>query len=492
MNTFINGIKEEMSHTFTENGAKARNTSGDYCLDFFSTAGSLRQSDESWKQRLFLDAFQEDPLSALRILFYVRDVRGGLGERDTFRTILKKAAEKYPEHIKKNIWAIPFYGRYDDLFELIGTPCESSVWSFLKDQVKADIEDMENGRPVSLMAKWVKRGDESSKSAHALGIMTANRLGYSVSEWKRIVAKLRKYIDVVEVKMSTKQWDKINYSTVPSRASMIYRDAFRRHDSARYAEFLLNVESGKEKINASTLYPYDIVEKVYNNCRCSCSEDKSLQLLWDSLPDYVEGNFNALVIADTSGSMLCGNGRPFYSAISLAIYFAQRNHGEFHNYWMTFSEHPSYQKIRGNSLQEIVNNMDVSGWSMNTNLEAALRLVLQTAVENHVPQEDVPKSLIIISDMEIDECEHSGWSFYDHMKSVYIEAGYEIPNIVFWNVNSRHDVFHADKSRRGVQLVSGQSPATFKNLMNSIGMTPIEYMLSVINSERYQEIQLAD
>ena len=491
MNTFVNAVNEEMSHTYTENGARAKNTSGDSCLDFFSTAGSIRSADDARKYRLFSNAFAEDPLTALRILFYVRDVRGGLGERDTFRTIIQQAASDHTREILCNLEFIPLYGRWDDLYSLIGTPCESAMWELMKNRLEADLEEMKKNNPVSLMAKWVKRGDESSKAAHDLGVLTANKLGYSVYTFKRLIASLRKYIDVVECKMSTKRWDEIVYANVPSRASMIYRKAFIRHDEDRYNKYIADVESGVEKINTSTLYPYDIIEKAWHTRRMG-TIDQSLQVMWDNLPDYIQGNFNAMVIADTSGSMMMGNARPFYSAVALAIYFAQRNTGAFHNLWMTFSEHPRYQKIQGTTLNEIINNFNTDGWGNNTDLKAALRMILMTGIENHVPQEEMPKSLIIISDMEIDRCESSGWSFYDHMRQVYAEQGYMIPNIVFWNVYSRNDIYHADKNRRGVQLVSGQSSSTFNTLMRSVGMTPIEYMLSVINSERYQEIQLAD
>lgn len=502
---FATAAREERTHTYTENGARAKNTSGDSCLDFFSTIGALRDTDVDRKIRLFENAYNEHPLSALRILFYGRDVRGGLGERETFRQILHHVAKMYPAYVKKNIHLIPFYGRWDDLYSLIYTDCEDDMWKLIGKQFRQDWqiylnhlklqdqgEDYEGG--ISLLAKWVKRGDESSQTAKSLGILTAKRLGYTVYRWKRMVAELRKYIDIVEAKMSTKRWDEINYSTVPSRASLIYRNAFFRHDSDRYGKFLEKVQSGEEKINTGTLYPYDVLSKafVYDEwCGTRLGEyDSTIQTLWDSLPDYVNGQYNALVIADTSGSMTCSNCRPMYTALSLAIYFAQHNRGPFHNLWMTFSEHPQYQEIKGDNLWSILRSMDMSGWNMNTNLSAALLKILHTCIENNLAPEDVPASLIIISDMEIDDCEHSGWSFYDHMKEVYKEHGYEIPNIVFWNVNSRHDVYHADKSRKGVQLVSGQSASTFLTLMNSIGMTPVEYMRSVIDSERYQLIQL--
>lgn len=504
MMNFATAIREDMTHTYTENGARAKNTSGDACLDLFSTGGSLRDSDLSRKQRLLMDAFNEDALTATRILFYLRDVRGGLGERDTFREMISHLAKENPEAVRKNIWAIPFYGRYDDLYVLIGTPCEDAMWRYMKNVFNLDWEFYLNNKPISLMAKWIRCGNESSKQSRARGILTANKLGFTVYEFKRKVAKLRKYLDVVESKMSTNRWDEINYSHVPSRAGMIYRNAFNKHDALRYQDFISKATKGEVKINTSNIYPYDIVSKVWRavidetasfywgieNLEISDTEHDALCAMWDNLPFYVPNDSNAIVIADTSGSMKCSGGRPFYTAVALAIYFAQRNTGAYHNLWMSFSQKPKFHQIKGKDIFDIVKNFDTDDWGLNTDLESAFNKILNTAIENNVPGEEMVKSLIVISDMEIDAGCGRSWSFYDDMKENYSEHGYEIPNVVFWNVNSRHDVFHADKSRKGVQLVSGQASSTFTSLMNSIGLTPMEYMYSVINSERYQDIQI--
>lgn len=483
--TFVNAIREDKTHTSTENGAKAKNTTGNDCLDFFSTVGSLRNTDDNRKISLFGNAYMEDALSALRILFYARDVRGGLGERNTFRTILHDVATCDSAAVKKNLHLIPFYGRWDDMYSLIDTPCEDAMWKFMYKTFLEDYQNACSGKgEVTLLAKWLKRGDESSSGARMLGIKTVQKFGYTVYEYKRMVRTIRKYLDIVEAKMSTGRWNEIVYSHVPSRASMIYRNAFSKHDPNRYFEYINAVQSGEEKIHTDTVYPYDLMHQVIHG-----GYDNTVQTMWDNLPDYVDGRFNAMVIADTSGSMY---GRPIETALSLAIYFAQHNRGAYHNLWMTFSSYPTFQEIKGQNLKQIYNNIDKSGWDMNTNLAVALEKILKVAMQNHVKAEDIPASLIIISDMEIDECEHSGWSFYDEMKKRYEINGYQIPNIVFWNVNSRHNIYHADKSRKGVQLVSGQSASTFKSLMKSIGMTPVEYMMSVINNERYQLITLPE
>ena len=464
------------------------------CLDLFGTIGSLREANESRITSLFEEAYKENPLLATKILFYARDIRGdketsGLGERRVFRTILKYAALHHPECIRPNLDLIGVYGRYDDLYELIGTPLEHNMWEAMSKQFEEDKINLEKGNAISLLAKWIKTADASSPRTRKLGIKTANKLNYGVFEFKRIVRAMRKHLRVVEGLMSTGQWDKITYSEVPSRAMMIYRNAFLKHDEERFNQFAQKAVTGEEKINSATLYPYDIVEHMIDSyswrCKVSGTEEQILQAQWDNLPNYVEAGTNAIVMADTSGSM---DGRPICSALGLAIYFAQKNTGAYHNLFMSFSEHPNYQKIKGKTLKQIFSNLNYNGWQMNTNCESAFNLILNTAIKNHVPVNEMPKSLIIISDMEFDYCGDRQWTFYDKMKAKFAQYGYEIPTVIFWNVNSRHDVFHADKDKKGVILVSGQSAGTFKNLIRAIGMTPVDFMCKTILSKRYEPI----
>lgn len=485
---FNEAMKKEANNTYTENGQRALNTTSSKCLDFFSVCGALRNTTDDRITRLFDDAYHEDALLATKILFYLRDVRGGLGERNTFRVLLKYAATNYPECIVNNIEYISDFGRFDDLYELVDTPLEDTMWTLVKNQLTADVENMAKKKSVSLLAKWLKTADASSKNTRALGIYTAQKLGYSVYDYKRVVKSLRKYIDVTEVKMSQNKWEDINYENVPSKAMTKYRNAFYRHDGDGFNTFLNKVATGEKKINASTLYPYDIVEKFsyYNYNGLDENEKRVLNAQWDALPNYVEEGTNAIVMADTSGSMY---GRPLNVAISLAIYFAQRNTGAYHNLWMSFSRRPKFHEIRGSKLEQIMNSIDMNDWQMNTDLNAAMERILEVAIENKVPSEELPKSLIVISDMEIDGC--TSKLFHDHLVDMYEKEGYVLPNIIFWNVNSRHDVFHADANRPGVQLVSGCSPSVFTQVMRIIDMTPYESMLYILNDDRYSVITIA-
>lgn len=486
---FANAARSSARFTRTENGAVALNTTGSKLLDFYSTVGSIRGESEIRIQRLFADAYKEDALFATKIAFYARDVRGGLGERSTFRTIIHYMAEYHPEALRPNLDLIGVYGRYDDLYCLIDTSLEKDMWAAMKKQFEEDIRNLHEDKAVSLLAKWIKTADSSSETTRKLGILTAQKLGYSVYNFKRIVRALRKRIGVIESLMCAGRWDEIEYSAVPSRAMMIYRKAFEKHDKSRYDTFIDKAVKGEEKINANVLYPYDLIEKIvtFDWANCKVRHDKAIEAQWKQLPDYVEKGTNAIVIADTSGSM---NGRPLCSAIGLAIYFAERNTGAYHNLWMSFSRNPRMHELKGETLAEKIISLDMKDWDNNTNLHAAFQLILDIAIKNHVPQDEMPKSLIVISDMEIDYCGNREWSFYEKVQNEFAENGYYIPNIVFWNVKSRNDVFHADSKRPGVQLVSGQSANTFKNLLSCVGMTPVEAMIKTINSERYEPISI--
>lgn len=486
---FATAMKNESKKTFTENGATAFNTTDSHLLDFFSTIGALREADEQRIHRLFADAYNDNPLLATKALFYGRDIREGLGERNTIRVLLHYAACKHPEAVVNNIPLIGEYGRYDDLYSLVGTPIEKDMWAYVGELLHHDMEQMHNNKPASLLAKWLKSPDASSAETRRLGNLTAQNLGMTAREYRKSIRALRRYLNVTEVYMTAKEWNLIKYSAVPSRAMMLYREAFMERDGERFADYLSDVAAGKEKINSSALYPYNIVKGYMQNYSFAKNEDSVLEAQWKALPNYVPKNSNAIVIADTSGSMF---GTPICVALSLAIYFAEHNTGAYHNMWMNFSAASKINMLKGETLVQKLNSIDTSDWGWNTNLESAFMKILDIAVKNHVPQDEMVKSIVIISDMEIDGCVSREWGFYDEMKARYESNGYQIPNVVFWNVESRHDVFHVDKGRKGVQLCSGSSASTFKTVMESVGLTPMEMMYKVLESERYQAITIAE
>ena len=497
-NSFANAARIDSTHTYTENGAQALKTTSDARLDLFAVIGALRSADDNRLINLFENAYAVDPLFTTKILFYSRDIRGGLGERETFRRLLKHIATRHPEALVDNLGLIGFYGRWDDLYSLISTPLEEEMWRAMKEQWDADILAMKRGEAVSLLGKWVKTADASSKKTRKLGILTAQKLGLSVYDYKRQYRALRKHIGVVEQLMSQNRWDEIKYPEVPSRAMTLYRDAFKRHDEERFAGYLEKVTSGEEKIHAGALYPYDLVRKylttdLWTGYGIARDLDSVVEAQWEQMKkDYGETLESAIVISDTSGSMFCDNNMPIASSLALGLLFASCNQGPYHNLFMEFSSRSNFIQVKGKTLlDQLRNMMQDAHWGQSTNLEGAFNKILEVAVENDIRPEDMPKALIVISDMEIDAGTWgSNWSFHDGMTQRFAQYGYSMPTVVYWNVNSRHDVYHTDANRPGCVLVSGHSASSFKQVLKCVNMTPIEAMEEIINGERYRPVTI--
>jgi hypothetical protein len=318
-----------------------------------------------------------------------------------------------------------------------------------------------------------------------LGNKTREALGFSSKKYRKVLVALRKHIDVLETKMCAGEWDKINYEKVPSKASLNYKKAFGKHDQERYAAYLAAVEKGEAKMNAGAVYPYEVLEKIV--AANTAQEIQALDLLWKNMPNWLEGNEHyGLVIADTSGSM---SGRPIMVSVSLAIYFAQRNIGPFQNVWMNFSQHPLLQCLKGNNLKEMYDNIDKTNWNVNTDLQAAFNLILKTACKHKVAQKDMPAALYIVSDMEFDAaCTSNDKTNFEEMRSKFEAAGYELPKVVWWNVNARNDQYPIRSDDTGTALVSGCSPSILKSLLSAKSFNPLDIVYETVNSPRYERV----
>ena len=476
--------KKQGQLKFTENGQMAYNTTNSNLLDLFGTIGALRTRDKAEIEDKFARAFAEDALLATKMLFYAGDIRGlGLGERRTFRICLKWLAMNYPDIVRKNITAIPMFNRWDSIFELVGTPCEEDMWRVIDKQLQKDVSQASAGESCSLLAKWMPSENASSKATKALALKAIKALGITPREYRKVLSNLRRYIDVTEIKMSQNEWNSINYETVPSVAMKNYQKAFARRDALRYQEYLASVNKGEKKINSSTLYPYNLVEQYLNYC----NGGPATEAQWKALPNYVSGENNVLVMADVSGSMY---GRPMATSIGLAIYFAERNKGAYHNLYMTFTDQPRFMSIKeGATLRENVRFVERAGVGYNTNLEAAFNEILKMAVQNSLRNEELPKALLIVSDMEIDNVvSREGLDFVEIMKKRFAQHGYKMPKLIMWNVDSRQDTFLTQGD--DVLQVSGQSTNTFKSVLSSINCSAYELMLKVLNDELYSCIEI--
>lgn len=486
---FLQALQNESNLTRTENGAVAFKSTQSHVLDFFSKGGAYRTRSEQDIIQLFSNAFCENAELALKTLFYLRDIRGGQGERRLFRTVLTFLGDNYSDVMIKNISLIPEYGRWDDLYSLFGTKCEEAALKLIKAQL---LEDVKTETP-SLLAKWMKSENASSKEGKRLARKTIKFLDLSSKVYRKMLSDLRRKIKIVETQLSNKEYKNIDYSKLPSKASMQYRKAFYRNDELRYQMYLDSLTGGFTSVNADTLYPYEIVEKLFGRYpgayghRVSSQEQQLLNAMWEALPNYLEEGERALAVVDTSGSM---SGRPIQVALSLGIYFAERNVGEFKDTFITFSFKPNLVKLNGSNLSEKIRNINMNDWSMNTNLEATFDLILNAAIKNNMSDDELPTKLYIISDMEFDRCatNHNDVSLMQHIERKFKAHGYTMPGLVFWNVNSRNDQTPARVNDMGVQLISGCSPSIFKYAMSKEIVTPYDLMLEVLNSERYEKV----
>lgn len=491
---FANVMKKEAQTKLTENGAVAYNTLNSGLLDLFAVIGALRPQSESEIEQKFARAFNEDKLLATKMLFYAGNIRGGLGERRTFRVCLKWLAQNYPEIVIKNMANIPLFNRWDSLFILENTPAERAMWEFIKIQLMSDIRAMKKKHPVSLLAKWLPSENTSSKRTVRLARKAMSALNLTPRNYRKTLSALRKYIKVVERDMSANQWGDINYEGVPSYAMKNYQNAFAKHDAIRFSNYIASLNKGEAKINASTLFPYDLVREYVNEVWTgglyyrNGKLDSVVEAQWKALPNYIEGENNYVVMADVSDSM---NGRPLMTSIGLAIYFAERNKGDYHNIYMTFTNEPHFINIKeGATLLENVKTVANTDVGYNTNLEAAFDYILSNAIYNNVSNEDMPKALIVISDMEIDRyMSRRGLGFVDTMKEKFNAAEYEMPKIILWNVEARQDTYLSQNP--DVIYVSGSSPSVFKSFIGALnGETAYDVMLKTLNDKMYDCVQI--
>ncbi len=481
--TFITALESQMNDTVTLNGAKSYKSTLNKCLDLFGKIGACR-NDIKQAQRLFAFAYAENPETATRILFWARDIRGGQGEREVFRNLFKYLVEENSEIGAKLVSLVPAYGRWDDLLVLENTSAWDTVLGAIQSQLNLDRLNYASGQAVSLLAKWLPSINASSKDSKRLGRKIAEHLGLSEREYRKVLSNLRTHIRIVEQAMCSKEWSAIDYSKLPSRAAFMYRKAFAKQDATRYAQYLSAVEKGEAKINAGTLYPYEIVEQyLYKGAR----NDKTIDLQWEALPNYMEGKeFNGLVVADVSGSM---RGMPMSVSISLAMYIAERNTSEvWKNKFLTFSAQPELQSIVGSTIGSRIENLSRAAWQMNTDLMAVFKTVLDAGMKNDVPAEDMPQKLIIVSDMQFDACCRSNQrTNFEQIQKLYRKAGYEMPSLVFWNVNSYGDV-PIKAHDTGTALVSGCSPSILKSVLTDSVITPVDTMNETIYTERYDAV----
>ena len=459
----------------TANGAVTNVSSLNKNVDLFFLAGASRGKDIT---STFAGALAEDSEVAVRVLEWARDARGGAGERDTFRKLLGYLIRTEPALATRLLVNVPELGRWDDVLIAFGTALERDALRMISFALK-DVKD-------GLCAKWMPRQGPEANKIRAYMRMTPK-------EYRKMVVGLS---NTVEQKMCANEWTGIVYPHVPSVAAGRYQKAFLKHDPQGYAVYKEKLVAGEAKINASVAYPYDVIRSMRNGDAVVANEQ------WKALPNYLEGsNENIMPLVDVSGSMdsvkVSGSVTALDVAISLGLYVSERAGGVFKDQFITFSGTPEMLKVSG-SLKQRYDQMERSNWSGSTNLQAAFELILNAAVKHKVPKSEMPTKVLILSDMEFNSCVTAGkntsaWgggspvsvSAMDMIRDKFANAGYELPQVVFWNLNGRAGNSPVTYNETGTALVSGFSPSIVKSVLGGEEMTPISIMLKTVMVERY-------
>lgn len=482
MSNFMTAMQSNDSQT--ENAMPTHSTSGAMLVDMFYRMGASRGLDETNITGMFTNAFGEDSLLALKAMFYNRDVRGGQGERRSFRTMFKYLCVNYPDIAIRNITNVVKYGRWDDLFVAFGTKVEGHVLSHIS--LALTSED-------GLCAKWMPRENKANREIAS----TIRRfMDLTPKQYRKMLSSLT---SVVETQMCGNKWDGIEFSHVPSRAMNIYRDAFKRHNPSGFDAWISAVEKGEATVHSGTLYPYDLVGKFMDTWYGfkTPSGVRVLNEQWKALPNYMPEGKKIFPMIDTSGSMFGGYGdivSPLVVAISLGLYLSERNVGPFKDSYLTFSESPEFITLKGKTLSDRMTAMEthMNNWGMNTNVMAAFRTMLHRAKIASLSSEDMPDAILILSDMQFDKCgQNPNDNAFDAIRKEYELAGYELPKIVFWNLRATTDKQAPVKfDKQGTALVSGFSPSIMKSVLTGEFMTPERVMLDTLNQERYDSVIL--
>jgi hypothetical protein len=477
MTKLVDALRTE--DVLTENGMTTNSTSLNNCVDLFFQIGAMRGQDKTRLINSFTKAYGENPLVAMKLLFWARDIRGGAGERQIFRDIVSYMAKNHKASIAKNIQLISEFGRWDDVLSLLGTGLESAA-----------LETIATGlaNKNGLCAKWMPRPSVNSRDKKAQAELVRKHLKLTPKEYRKMLSELS---NTVEQAMCAKNWEVIEYSKLPSRAMADYMKAFSKNDSIRFQAYMDALDKGETKINAGAVYPYDVVKSMKNGVAQGANAQ------WNALPNYMIGNTERLMpMCDVSGSMDCPAGQnPNVSCldvcISLGLYISERNEGAFKDAFMTFSARPEIQVLKG-TLSERYAQLHRAQWDMNTNLEAAFKMLLNKAVTYNVPELEMPTMIVIFSDMQFDRCGSDSWNptAQQMIEAQYTKAGYKIPKVVFWNLNAHNSDSPVRFDKQNTALVSGFSPSLLTSLLAGKDLTPISMMLEVVNSERYSKVTI--
>ena len=510
-NAIVNLFCDNIS--ITENGALGYATTTHPLLDMNFKVSSFRDRSEQEITEEFIKSFYSDRKYSVKWLFFLRDILEGLGERRTFRVCLRYLAISQPQMARAVLDLVPEYGRFDDLLILLDTPLRKEVSVMLKKQLHKDLQGMREDQPISLLAKWLPSINTSCQETCRLAKMLAEDFGMSPRIYRKILSELRSYLNVLEVKITDKKWSEIDYEKVPAKASLKYDKAFERHDAKRREEYLEQVMLNNVKMNAKGLVPHEIVHKMLggNYVYGALQDNKLCEVMWNCMLELGFQNEwgldDCIVVADGSGSMYTTvSGSNSLRAIevcnALAIYFAQQLNGIYRDKAITFSQTPQFIDLsRGDTLKEKLEIMFAHNEVANTNIEAVFDLLLRVAVKGKIPVEELPKQVLIISDMEFDEARGGYYGYgessearderlFQRIEMKYQRAGYQMPRLIFWNVCGRTDTIPMITGEQGLCLLSGFSQNAMK-VASQKEIDPYESLLKTLDAPRYDKVEEA-
>lgn len=449
--------------TLTANGAVTNSTSLNPNLDLFFIAGACRNESVANIEAMLQSAYVTDRVLTLKTIFWAGDIRKGAGERRFFQIALEFLNKYYPKDLVAYLDKVPEFSRWDVLFE-IDNPA-------ILDYIAMQFRMGTNG----LLFKWLPRKKQYDNFAAKLRAKT----GLTPKQYRKYLVENTK---VVEQQMCANQWGKINFEHVPSVASHNYIKAFYKHCNDRFTKFIEQVNKGEKKMNASAIFPHQILDKAINGYSATCLTNADIAQ-WNSLPNYMTKPNSILPICDVSGSM---SGTPMAISVALGLYISERNQGIFKDAFMTFSSNPVLEYLKGDIKQRI-SQMKRANWQMSTDIQASFKLILQSAQRSNLPQDEFPETVLIISDMEFDSC-GGRYTNMQAIQQMFVGTGYECPNLVFWNVNGRAGNMPVTVNDKGVACVSGASPVVLKSVLTN-EISPVKIMLSTIATERYSFIK---
>lgn len=487
---------EQENKVFTENGALSNPIKAtDARLQVFYKA--TRGISAASVNGMMAAAAKENLFDTIVLAFYTRDCRGGKGERLLGRQMFVWLAANYPNETRKvmSLWAE--YGRFDDLLYLVerASPCSETALQIFSAQLKDDMKSMEEGKSVSLAAKWCP--SEQSARDRRYGLNNKIRVAFNKHMKRRtfrktVIVPLRAYLDLVECLMCANKWPEINYSKVPSRAMKILKDAFERHDTARFAAWKGQVAKGEAKINAKALFPHELVKCVRNEKQLDIVTEEQWKVLQEETRKL--GIFgNTLVLSDVSGSMETPDQLPMNVSLAMGILISSCSASPvFRDRVITFQTDPSFHSLSEcKSFREKVLHLVKAPWGGSTNLQAAFELILTSAQMFKVPQAQMPRRLFIISDMQFNSA--AGVTNFQAMQAKYVKAGYQLPEVWFWNVAARAtpNEMPVESSQDGVVMISGFSPAILKSILTCEKLNPDLAMRAALDAERYVRVYQA-